>query len=440
MKLLVCLLLAGLALCFVRTSSQPTPCLGDLQAKLTELLTGMELPEFQGYTRSILRMWGVEDLIAYTPDIWMTKEQFITTTFGCLVRNEIMEQYACTLRDNYPVAAHPDLRDLVKQASLHSYFLHFVNAEIKKDYTRAARVFAEIQKSMHSLEHKTISDFEFYKHASLFESGKLNLIMPALIKSMKSVLDKTPVPFDRVKCGQRVNGVSLNVGEAMLADMKNRHYDNARAAVPMMLAPNLETDNLALHGHRTHFDETHRVSLNFQPFPTEWAKLYETWNLAFTMGEYDNFPMLWAKLINPSTSCYHDVEGSYLHNRGVTLALHILFEVFWRYKVGPLHSYKLRDTAVTDRLGSHTYAASLRYKKMVDDAQPGYIKQESYDQVIKFIHDYSESPKTWRLLKYLGNQLMKVFCPLSHIPAKIGKVYRSLREHVKHALPHMPVG
>ena len=57
-------------------------------------------------------------------------------------------------------------------------------------------------------------------------------------------------------------------------------------------------------------------------FPTEWADLYETWNMAFVTN-YNSWPFFLVKLLVPSVSGYHAQPSTFLFMRALALYVHI---------------------------------------------------------------------------------------------------------------------
>ncbi len=99
-------------------------------------------------------------------------------------------------------------------------------------------------------------------------------------------------------------GLRLNVMEATLADEAHLNLDNAYAG-RTLLYNQIEKIELTDEG------------LIKQYFTKGWSSLYETWNLAFVLGNLDDLNIILPKLLIPSVIGAH--EEDYLYNRGLSL-------------------------------------------------------------------------------------------------------------------------
>ena len=64
-----------------------------------------------------------------------------------------------------------------------------------------------------------------------------------------------------------------------------------------------------------------------QPLPIIWNNLYVAWNLAFCSDQYSDWPIFFAKLLNPAVlGGYHEVDaGIFMAQRVPTLFVHIAY-------------------------------------------------------------------------------------------------------------------
>lgn len=99
-------------------------------------------------------------------------------------------------------------------------------------------------------------------------------------------------------------GLMANLLEATLTDTWRRNFDNAKAGVK--LTQHL-TQKLWVN------DENEVV----QEMVNGWSPLYETWNLAFVIGNLDDLQLFLPKLLIPEV--IDAPEEIYLYKRGITL-------------------------------------------------------------------------------------------------------------------------
>jgi hypothetical protein len=110
--------------------------------------------------------------------------------------------------------------------------------------------------------------------------------------------------------------LNLNIFEAVMTDRKRGQKANARAGVVLMLN---SIQRLGVHPRG-------RFVLNY--FPQGWPALYESWNLAFVVGNLINHHILLPKLLMP---CLLNADPErYLFLRGVSLWTTINFQLFAR--------------------------------------------------------------------------------------------------------------
>lgn len=102
-------------------------------------------------------------------------------------------------------------------------------------------------------------------------------------------------------------GLFLNIKEARLADLVGGFYHNATVAA--VLADS-RVKKLWVKG-----DDTQGVVL--QEFAEGWPSLYETWNLAFVLGNLVDLPIILPKLLVPSV--INAEPDEYLYYRGLAL-------------------------------------------------------------------------------------------------------------------------
>ena len=125
--------------------------------------------------------------------------------------------------------------------------------------------------------------------------------------------------------------LSINILEAVLQDLKTGYINNACCGYELFLEPG----NCVLTGTGGTKDyiwirpdgRKSGVLCMQQPLPIIWSNLYMAWNLAFCSDQYSDWPIFFAKLLNPAfLGSYHEVDaGIFMAQRVPTLFVHIAY-------------------------------------------------------------------------------------------------------------------
>ena len=91
------------------------------------------------------------------------------------------------------------------------------------------------------------------------------------------------------------------------------YIDNAWCGFELMLEPGNQTvkgaDGTTDYFWRPPHGRQSGVLCTRSPLPIIWNNLYITWNLAFGSNQYSNWPLFFAKLLNPVVfGSYHQVD------------------------------------------------------------------------------------------------------------------------------------
>jgi hypothetical protein len=112
----------------------------------------------------------------------------------------------------------------------------------------------------------------------------------------------------------------LNILEATITDYLGGRIDNARAGVALLAnGPGKKNDPRTGAGP-SDWSPDKKVPRRSSPLPTEWADLYQTWNMAF-VTHFPAFPQIIAKLFIPIVADYQDKPKEYLYIRVLALYL-----------------------------------------------------------------------------------------------------------------------
>lgn len=213
-----------------------------------------------------------------------------------------------------------------KDAVCYSTFLTFMTGWIESDYERSSLFFDQINEFIAKYSIIDIKGFRYYKNMDTFGNIKINTVFIMMKGMMNEIKNKIVLKPDPKKCNIRLNRISFNIAEAMFFDSANGFKDNALTGSALVVTPAYETTDKDLETEPPKYSEN-GVYQVFQPFPDQWADLYQVWNMAFTAQEMKEWPMYWAKLLTPAVGCYRDLKGSYLFQRAINLAMHIVHQL-----------------------------------------------------------------------------------------------------------------
>lgn len=112
--------------------------------------------------------------------------------------------------------------------------------------------------------------------------------------------------------------LTMNISEAMAADVWMRNFDNARAGWPLaMNQAGEELDPRLQTGPTTFTADGKRLEIRLA-LPKKWADLYQVWNMAFVSQSSDS--VLWlTKLLIPQVSDYSNYPTEYIYRRALAL-------------------------------------------------------------------------------------------------------------------------
>lgn len=281
-----------------------------------------------------------------------------------------------------------------KDAVCYSTFLTYMTTWVESDYDRASKFFDFINSSIAEFALVDIKGFRYYSNMDLFGNIKTNtvfLMMKSMINDIKNKIVLTP---DAKVCKIRLNRISINIAEAMYFDSSHGFKDNALAGSALLVTPAYEKVDTNLETEPPKYSSG-GVYQVFQPFPDEWADLYSVWNMAFTAQEMKEWPMYWAKLLTPSVGCYRDLKGSYLFQRAINLAFHIVHQLITKNK---RHSndpdYDLRTMSFVKSFGtSNKESADLYMKKVQEndtDKNSVERRKRKLDETNEIVNSISE--------------------------------------------------
>ncbi len=124
------------------------------------------------------------------------------------------------------------------------------------------------------------------------------------------------------------NAVAINILEATWTDYKTGFKGNAKTG--WILAKN--KCGSPKHDERTGagpsgWSKDGKMIERVYPFPTEWASLYQTWNMCF-VTRFQDFLYVIPKLLIPQVADYYEKPHNYIYNRAIALYIYLNFASF----------------------------------------------------------------------------------------------------------------
>lgn len=255
-----------------------------------------------------------------------------------------------------------------KTAVCYSSFLTIMTQWIESDFPRSAKFFKQLDAFIAKFSKIDIKGVRWYNYTDSFGNIKINTVFLMMGGMLEDIVNRKVIEEDKKGCGVRMNRISVNIAEAMFFDARAGMVDNAKTGSALVVTPAHDRVDPNLETELPKFSSKGIYQV-FQPFPDLWADLYQVWNLAFTAQEYADFPMFWAKLLNPEVGCYRGLKGSYLFQRAINLAMHIvhqLIEKNERQNQDP--GYDVRPMSFVASFGTTNKASADEYINKVQNS------------------------------------------------------------------------
>ncbi|MBN1044325.1 hypothetical protein DVW08_02960 [Clostridium botulinum] len=199
----------------------------------------------------------------------------------------------------------------------HAYILNEITKEIVKniDFVFEIQEYLLKQRSKYGIGTNFVDALDSLKklyNGSMFEPTKI-VGMDMVYRSRALVRRRGIINEYDVQA--QIDGLKLNILEAAVTDKNSGYIDNAIVGAVLSAIP---PDTVSLT------DDENKVMLFH--LSRKWVSLYETWNLAFVIGNLAYLPVLIPKLLIPSVI---DAEhNEYLITRSAALWLSTLFHQF----------------------------------------------------------------------------------------------------------------
>jgi hypothetical protein len=234
---------------------------------------------------------------------------------GVTEKHPAIGTFLCLALGNEKTAAsfaNPNAQVLTRVIH-HTYLLDRIVQELAEDVTFMEEMMTYINDQVSKLvgsEGKWKRAFSIWKNAGIFGVAKDHSIRVGIETTIRTRKAKGMTPDDE---SLRKRNLAINIMEATLTDTFHGYFDNA--SVGKSLTWNYPS-KVYLDGPKFYL----RYGLNL-----DWARLYETWNLAFITANLDHLNLLYPKLLIPRVL---NASGpAYLFDRALALWLTISFSL-----------------------------------------------------------------------------------------------------------------
>jgi len=217
-------------------------------------------------------------------------------------------------------------------------------------------------------------------YATIFQRAKIASILPFIPDLSPKIVEdyfksqgETPTVDDTYSPLSRI-GLSINITEAILEDLNNENYDNAKAGYELSLMDGLIDFSKYSNENRILVAPTSSM-YRYSAFPRNWSDLYNAWNLAF-VGNFKESPYYACKLLFPEVADYKDEPHKYLYPRLIGLWLHIHYILYEathghdrteRNSEGHIVESNLKIPKLTlEKLGTINLTYAKAYRKFYD--------------------------------------------------------------------------
>lgn len=247
------------------------------------------------------------------------KPMFEKTIHGILTKQPAICDFiqSAIEKDFVVKVSTPEAEEIIKRAVNHAYILNELTKEIVINIDFVFRIQDHLieQRAKFGISKNFVEALEVLKviyKGSMFEPTKI-IGMDMVYKARALCRRKGYMTEEDVKA--QVDGLKLNVLEASITDKQAGYMDNAIVGGALAVIP---AKNVSLT------DDKNKIMLFH--LSRKWVSLYETWNLAFCLGNLSYLQVILPKLLIPEViDAEHD---EYLINRSAALWMTTLFHQF----------------------------------------------------------------------------------------------------------------
>jgi len=197
-------------------------------------------------------------------------------------------------------------------------------AQALDSLTRLMREDYRVLKSCMTVWQEARKKESLQKRLDWFDTAKLYSVEIG-IKDIIEIQESGVVPRDFLK-----KVIPLNISEAVAKDVGNGNSKNARTGMILGLnGLDPEATSSPVGEGPAEWSKDGKALLIGLPLATQWADLYENWNLAF-VSSYTYAPFVMVKLLIPSVADHYGESREYIYNRGLALYTHLHYSFLGR--------------------------------------------------------------------------------------------------------------
>lgn len=237
-----------------------------------------------------------------------TVKEFLESTKSVIEQNDIFLTYLLNFDiNNETIIKSRYIKDII----VYCFVLEILTTNLMKDET----LFQECLKTIdHEREHG-LRTKHWRDYATMFQRAKIASILPFIpdlspkiveesfeTHGKGATVDDTYSPLSRI-------GLSINITEAVLEDLNQENYDNAKAGYELAMMDGLLDFSKFSNEKRILVAPTSSM-YRYSAFPRNWSDLYNAWNLTF-VGNFKEFPYYACKLLFPEVADYKDEPGMF---------------------------------------------------------------------------------------------------------------------------------
>lgn len=222
---------------------------------------------------------------------------------------------------------------------------------------------------LEEVNHEVVSNPEFlesvYSHFESFSSQMKQAEFCHKVKhySVKFAVDgfREALRKGEVAADFASMTLPINIAEATILDWWYDRFGNVKAGKALMKHCLDGTASKRTGQLPAQFNESGSGLLLTPPFPTDWAKLYATWNMGF-IANLKVYPFHVVKLMIPSVNDFYAQPGQYMFNRTLALYVHGYYVLFRDHDEPTFRKMKLQNDTVAEAFGRANAQSAKEYK------------------------------------------------------------------------------
>lgn len=285
---------------------------------------------------------------------------FLDRMKQAMIQNEIFLTFILNV-DVY--RSYPEYEKYVKDFVTYCFVLD----TLTKNLMDSESLFQEVLRAIDNERENKSPTCDWREFATPFQRAKIATILPFIPDLSpqkvqeafdgKETVDDTYNPLSRI-------GLSLNIIEAVLEDIRQENVLNAKAGYELAMLDGLLDFSKYSNEKRVLVARTSSM-FRYSAFPRNWSDLYNAWNLVF-VGNFKEFPYYAAKLLFPEVANYENRPHRYLYPRLLGLWLHIHYVLYEATHGNPRPEDLTLSLETRKRLGTITLTYAKAYRNFYD--------------------------------------------------------------------------